>query len=78
MGAAPAAFVFLTFRSLPLMMIVVGIGRTGGNTTGNALIQTHTEPEYPGRVMNIMMQNFGLGGLGTFFVGLLAEKISAS
>jgi len=28
-------------------------------------------------VMSIMMLNFGLSGLGTFFAGLLAETISA-
>jgi hypothetical protein len=56
---------------------MVGMGRIGGNTTGNALLQTHTEPAYLGRVMSIMMLNFGLSGLGTFFAGILADTISA-
>ena len=78
MGIALAVFAFSTSWPLSLMMmIVVGIGRIGGNTTGNALLQTHTEPEYLGRVMSIMMLNFGLSGLGTFFAGILAETISA-
>ena len=78
MGVALAVFAFSTSWPLSLMMmVVVGIGRIGGNTTGNALIQTHTEPEYLGRVMSIMMLNFGLSGLGTFFAGVLAETISA-
>jgi MFS family permease len=78
MGVALVVFAFSTSWMLSLMMmIMVGIGRIGGNTTGNALIQTHTEPEYLGRVMSIMMLNFGLSGLGTFFAGVLAETISA-
>ena len=78
MGIALVVFAFSTSWSLSLMMMVlVGIGRIGGNTTGNALLQTHTEPEYLGRVMSIMMLNFGLSGLGTFFAGILAETISA-
>ncbi|HEY94955.1 MAG TPA: MFS transporter [Dehalococcoidia bacterium] len=78
MGGALVVFAFSTSWPLSLMMmVVVGIGRIGGNTTGNALLQTHTEPEYLGRVMSIMMLNFGLSGLGTFFAGILAETISA-
>lgn len=78
MGAALAVFAFSESWTLSLiMMILVGAARIGGNTTGNALLQTHTDPEYLGRVMSIMMLNFGLSGLGTFFAGLLAETISA-
>lgn len=78
MGVALVTFAFSTSWPLSLvMMVIVGIGRIGGNTTGNALLQTHTEPEYLGRVMSIMMLNFGLSGLGTFFAGILAETISA-
>jgi MFS family permease len=78
MGVALVIFAFSTSWPLSLgMMIIVGIGRTGGNTLGNALLQAHTEPEYLGRVMSLLMLNFGLSGLGTFFAGLLAESISA-
>jgi MFS family permease len=78
MGVALVIFAFSTSWPLSLgMMIIVGIGRTGGNTLGNALLQTHTEPEYLGRVMSLLMLNFGLSGLGTFFAGILAESISA-
>jgi MFS family permease len=78
MGLGLIVFAFSV--SLPLsmiMMVMVGIGRIGGNTVGNALLQTHTDPEYLGRVMSIMMLNFGLSGLGTFFASILAETISA-
>ena len=78
MGGALIIFAFSTSWPLSLvMMIIVGIGRTGGVTLGNALLQTHTQPEYLGRVMSLLMLNFGLSGLGTFFAGLLAESISA-
>jgi MFS family permease len=78
MGLALVLFAFSTSWPLSLgMMVLVGIGRIGGNTAGNALLQDHTDPEYLGRVMSIMMLNFGLSGLGTFFAGLLAETISA-
>ena len=78
MGGALVIFAFSTSWPLSLiMMIIVGIGRTGGVTLGNALLQTHTQPDYLGRVMSLLMLNFGLSGLVTFFAGLLAESISA-
>jgi MFS family permease len=78
MGTALVLFAFSVSWPLSLgMMVFVGIGRIGNNTSGTALLQTHTEPEYLGRVMSIMMLNFGLSGLGTFFAGILAETVSA-
>jgi MFS family permease len=78
MGAALIAFAFSTSWTISLiMMVLVGVGRIAGNTTGNALLQEHTDPEYMGRVMSIMMLNFGLSGLGSFFAGILAEMVSA-
>jgi MFS family permease len=79
MGSALVVFAFSVSWPLSLiMMAFVGIGRIGGNTAGTALLQTHTEPEYLGRVTSIMMLNFGLSSLGTFFAGILAETINAS
>ena len=78
MGASLVVFAFSVSWPLSLvMMMVVGIGRIGNNTAGTALLQTHTEPAYLGRVMSIMMLNFGLSGLGSFFAGMLAESVSA-
>ncbi len=77
-GVALVGFAFSTSWPLSLaMMVVVGIGRSGNNIAGNALLQTHSAPEYLGRVMSIMMLNFGLSGLGTFFAGIIAEAVSA-
>ncbi len=78
MGLALVAFSFS--RSWPLslaLMVFVGVGQIGNNTAAAALLQTHTDREYLGRVMSIMMMNFGLSSLGTFFAGILAETIGA-
>jgi MFS family permease len=78
LGLALVVFAFSTSWPLSLgMMIFVGIGQTGNNTAGATLLQTHTDPEYLGRVMSIMSMSFGLSSLGTFFAGILAESISA-
>lgn len=78
MGGALTVFAFTTSWPLALsMMVLVGIGRIGNNTAGTALLQMHTEPEYLGRVMSIMMLNFGLSSLGTFFASVIADRISA-
>jgi MFS family permease len=78
LGIALIVFAFSVSWPLSLgMMVFVGIGRISNNTAGTALLQSHTKPEYLGRVMSIMMLNFGLSGLGSFFAGMLAESISA-
>ena len=78
MGGALVVFAFTTSWPLALaMMVMVGIGRIGNNTAGTALLQMHTDPEYLGRVMSIMMLNFGLSSLGTFFASIIADEISA-
>jgi MFS family permease len=78
MGAALIVFAFSVSWPLSMgMMVVVGIGRIGNNTAGTALLQSHTDPVYLGRVMSIMMLNFGLSSLGTFFAGIMAQTVSA-
>jgi len=78
LGAALVVFAFSVSWPLSLgMMVLVGIGRIATSTASTALLQVHTDPEYLGRVMSIMMLNFGLSSLGTFFAGILAESISA-
>jgi hypothetical protein len=78
MGLALVVFAFSTLWPLSLgMMVFVGMGRTGNNTAGAAVLQSHTDPKYLGRVMSIMMMNWGLSSLGTFFAGLLAQSVSA-
>jgi MFS family permease len=78
MGVALIVFAFSVSWPLSLgMMLLVGMGRIGNNTAGSALLQSHTDPEYLGRVMSIMMMSFGFSQVGTFFAGILAEGISA-
>lgn len=77
-GLALAVFAFSTnwFLSLALMAFI-GMGQTWHVTTGTTMLQTFTEPQYLGRVMSILMMNWGLSGLGTFFGGVLADSIGA-
>jgi MFS transporter, DHA1 family, staphyloferrin A biosynthesis exporter len=78
MGIALVVFAFSVSWPLSLAtMVFVGMGRIGNNTSGATILQMQTEPEYLGRVMSVMMMNFGLSGLGTFFAGVMAQSISA-
>jgi MFS transporter, DHA1 family, staphyloferrin A biosynthesis exporter len=56
-------------------MAFLGIGQTLRGTVGGALAQSYTEPVYMGRVMSIMMMQWGLMSLCTFFAGMLAEVL---
>jgi MFS family permease len=56
-------------------MFIVGIGQSIHSTALVTAMQTLTEQEYMGRVMSILMMNQGLSGVGTFFVGFLAEGV---
>jgi MFS transporter, DHA1 family, staphyloferrin A biosynthesis exporter len=78
MGIALVVFAFSVSWPLSLgMMVFIGMGRIGNNTTGTVLLQSQADPKYLGRVMSIMMLNFGLSSLGTFFASILAESIGA-
>jgi predicted MFS family arabinose efflux permease len=56
-------------------MFVIGAGQAGHSTALVTALQRLSDPGYLGRVMSILMMNQGLSGLGTFFVGILAESI---
>lgn len=74
LGLALAGFSFSSSWSLSLGLIVfVGLGQTGHMTVSNTLIQYYVDAEYRGRVMSILMMQFGLMGFSTFAAGLLAE-----
>lgn len=76
MGLAVAGFAFSSSWYLSIILIAfVGIGQAVHMTLGSTLIQYYVTPEYRGRVMSILMMNFGLTSLGTFFAGVLAESI---
>jgi predicted MFS family arabinose efflux permease len=76
MGLALAGFSFSESWPLSLIMVVlIGIAQTGNMTLGSTITQYYVEPQYRGRVMSILMMNFGLTGLGAFFTALLADSI---
>ena len=56
-------------------MLIIGIGQSVHGTALVTALQALTDTDYLGRVMSILMMNQGLSGLGTFFVGMLAEGI---
>ncbi len=53
----------------------VGIGQTARMTLGNTLIQYYVEDQYRGRVMSLMMMEFGLTSFGVFFAGVMTDVI---
>jgi predicted MFS family arabinose efflux permease len=78
LGIALIGFSFSSQWYLSLVLIVfIGLGSTVQMTLGNSLIQFYTDAIHRGRVMSFLMLGFGLGSLGSFFAGLLAEGIGA-
>lgn len=75
---ALVAFSLSSTWSLSLVIIIfVGLGQTGQMTLAGTLIQYYVDPEYLGRVMSILMMQFGFMSVGTFAAGLLAESVGA-
>ena len=75
-GLGLVVFSFSTSWGLSLTFIVfVGLGQTIRSTIGSALLQSYTEAGYMGRVMSILMVQWGLSSLCTFVAGLMAEVI---
>ena len=78
MGVTLVIFAFSTSWPLSMVMItLIGIGRIGADASGNTLIQTYTDGAILGRVNSIVMLSFGLGGSGSFLIGILADAIGA-
>jgi MFS family permease len=78
LGAALVGFALSSQWYLSLALIVfVGLGSTVQMTLGNSLIQYYTDAPHRGRVMSFFMLGFGLGSLGSFFAGIMAEYIGA-
>lgn len=70
------AFAFSESWGLSLgMIIIVGAGQSVQMTMVGALIQYYVDPRYLGRVMSILMMQFGFVNLGIFAAGVLAEEI---
>jgi MFS family permease len=75
-GLALISFSFSSSWHLSLAFIVfVGLGQTARGTISNALLQTYVDGAYIGRVMSVLMMQWGLVSLTTFIAGVLAEII---
>ena len=75
-GAALLVFAFSRSWPLSLAFIVfVGLGQTLRGTIGSALLQSYTEPAYMGRVMSILMMQWGVMSLVTFGAGVVAQFV---
>ena len=53
----------------------VGIGQTARMTLSNTLLQYYVEDQYRGRVMALMMMEFGLTSFGVFLTGVLTDLV---
>lgn len=76
LGLALVGFSFSTSLYLSMGMIaIVGLGQNGQMALSNTLIQYYVNPEYRGRVMSILLMQFGLMAFSTFLAGALAEAV---
>ncbi|OGO06773.1 MAG: hypothetical protein A2Y92_05690 [Chloroflexi bacterium RBG_13_57_8] len=76
MGVALVGFSFSKMWYLSLLLsAVIGLGSSGQMALGNSLIQYYSEAAFRGRVMSFFMLGFGVGSLGAFFAGFLAEGV---
>lgn len=76
LGMALVGFSFSNSWSLSLGLIaIVGVGQNGQMALSNTLIQYYVDPEYRGRVMSILLMQFGLMSFSTFLAGALAEVV---
>ena len=74
LGIALVGFSFSGHYSLSLVLIAfVGLGQMVQMALGTTLIQYYIDPAYLGRVMSIMMMQFGLMSFSTFIAGLLTK-----
>lgn len=76
LGIALAGFSFSTNYGLSLILIAfVGLGQMVQMALGSTLIQYYIDQTYLGRVMSIMMMQFGLMSLSTFLAAALSEAV---
>lgn len=76
MGVALVFFAFSSSWPTSVTLIIfIGLAQTGQMTLGFTLLQYYTEDEYRGRVMSIIIMQFGLVSFGTFLAGVIAESI---
>ncbi len=70
-----AAFAFSESWPLSLgLIIIVGAGQSAQMTLLASLVQYYVDPRYLGRVMSILMMQFGFVNFGIFAAGVIAEE----
>lgn len=75
LSLALVAFAFSESWPLSLgLMVIVGAGQSVQMTMVAALIQYYVDPRYLGRVMSILMMQFGFVNFGIFAAGVIAEE----
>jgi MFS family permease len=76
LGLTLTGFAFSSLWPLSLGLIaLVGISSTVRMSLANVLIQYYVDDNYRGRVMSLLMMQFGLSSFGTFASGLMAQEI---
>ena len=72
---SPSWFPSMSMAFVFGFIFFVGIGQTARMTLGNTLLQYYVKDEYRGRVMSLMMMEFGLTSLGVVFAGVMTDVI---
>lgn len=76
LGVSLTAFSLSSIWYLSLFLIaLVGLAQAAGLTLTSTLIQYYVDDAYRGRVMSILMMEFGLMSFGAFAAGMLTEVI---
>ncbi|MDP6632049.1 MAG: MFS transporter [Dehalococcoidales bacterium] len=76
LGSALLAFSLTSTMNMTLVTVVfVGLGQSGQMTRGMTLVQYYVDDEYRGRVMSLLLMQFGLTSFGAFLAGVLAEEV---
>jgi MFS family permease len=76
LGSALLAFSLTSTMNMTLVTVVfVGLGQSGQMTLGMTLVQYYVDDKYRGRVMSLLLMQFGLTSFGAFLAGVLAEEV---
>ncbi len=59
------------------IIVIVGMGQSLRNILSMALIQNYTEDAYIGRVLSVLLMQFGLSSIGAFCIALIAQQVGA-
>ena len=63
------------FWAAIIMMLPIGVGQTSRMALNNTMIMIHSKPEMHGRVMSVLMMEFGVMPLGSMPIAAIADYI---